>query len=276
MPDGEGDAATARRLCRRLEIEDARYIEIESKRRVVPSAVDEVRKYLRRRRGVKHEKTVLFFDQFLDTRDMILFKKGASLRLRYKGGGGKVYLQYKGPGFRSRGVLYRSEFSSQRLLHLMREESRHDIVHFSEVSVADILEKHADPAMGRAMRKHLGTSIINRLDCGNLLCAYYKEKYSVDLGAAMLEPSLDQVHAFHLGDRGPHPVSTFWEVENEIKARSGNRIGPKLGHLDALYELDTELGDRFGLAAEPLDKYHRCSSFFVTTSSARKTGTRGK
>jgi hypothetical protein len=236
-----------------------------------------VRKYLRRRRGVRHEKTVLFFDQFLDTRDMVLFKKGASLRLRYKGGGGKVYLQYKGPGFRSHGVLYRSEFSSERLLHLMREESRHDIVHFSEVSVADILENHADPAMGRAMRRHLGASILGRLDCGNLLCAYYKEKYSVDLGAAaMLEPSLDQVHAFHLGSRGPHPVSTFWEVENEIKARTGNRIAPKLEHLDALYKLDAELGKHFGLAAEPLDKYHRCSSFFMTPSATRRRGSRRK
>jgi hypothetical protein len=262
--------AKVRRLCQRLAIDNARYVEIESKRRVVPDLVDEVRKYLRNRKNVRHEKTVLFFDQFLDTRDMALFKKGASLRLRYKGGGGKVYLQYKGPGFLQRGVLYRSEFSSRRLRHLMREESRHDIVHFSEVSVAEILAHHADPEMGRAMRQHLGANVMSRLDCGNLLCAYYKEKYTVDLGPALLEPSLDQVHAFHLGARGPHPVSTFWELENEIKARSGSRIESKLEHLDKLYDMDADLADRFGLPAEPLDKYHRCSSFFVSLNAARR------
>jgi hypothetical protein len=262
-------ATTIRRICRRLAIDDPRYVEIESKRRVLPDAVVEVRDYLRRLGGARPEKTVLFFDQFLDTPELHLFRKGASLRLRYKGGG-RVYLQYKGPGFTNHGALYRSEFSSYRLRNLLREESRHDIVHFAQVSVREILTEHAEPAMAEAMHRHLGDRVIGKLNCGNLLCAYHKEKFSVDLGPALLEPSLDQVHAFHIGRRGPHPVSSFWELENEIKARRNSTLEHKLEHLDALYKLDADLSKRFSLAPEPLDKYHRCTSFFATPAEKKR------
>ncbi len=248
-------------ICRRLGIEDPRYIEIEAKRRVVPEQLDDLRKHLLGLRGVKHQKTVLFFDQFLDTPRMDLFRRGASLRLRYKKDGAYVYLQYKGPGFKRRGLLYRSEFSTERLVHVIMEESHHDMVHFRDPSVLKILADHAVPAMGRAMRRGLGNATMSRITAGNILCIYQKEKFTVELGDAFLEPSLDRIFAFHIGPRGPHPLSTFCEYENEVKAPGGD-LWAKLEKVDELLKFDTRLARRFDLRPEPLDKYHRCASFF--------------
>ena len=66
---------------------------------------------------------------------------GASLRLRYRRNGANVYLQYKGPGFLRRGLLFRSEFSTERLRDVTMEESHHDIVHFTDTTVQDILDR---------------------------------------------------------------------------------------------------------------------------------------
>lgn len=249
-------------ICRRLETADPRFIEIESKKRVLPDRARDLRRYLEKRKGVEHDKRVIFFDQFLDTPDFKLLKLGASLRLRYKGGGSQVYLQYKGPGFHSGGVLYRSEFSSARLDHVVREESHHDVVHFNDTSVREIIERHVEPEMAHAMQRHLGIGVISRISTGPILCSYQKDKFVVDLGDAYLEPSVDHLFAFHVNRDGLHAISTFWEYENELKTE-GEDLEAKLEHLDELQRFDKELARKFALKPEKLDKYHRCASYFL-------------
>jgi hypothetical protein len=248
-------------ICRRLGVGDQRRVEIESKRRVVPEEAKDLRKRLQKLKRVRHDASLSFFDQFLDTPDMRLLKSGASLRLRYKGGGSRVYLQYKGPGFHKDGLLFRSEFSSARLEHIVREESHHDIVHFSETAIQEILEEHVEPDMSFAMERQLGRGVAGRIMTGPIICLYEKDKFKVDLGAAFLEPSLDHLFAFRIGRRGPHPLSTFWEYENEIKAENGN-LEAKLERLDELTAFDERLARDFDLKVERLDKYHRCASCF--------------
>lgn len=254
--------AQADDICRRLGIEEPEFVEIEAKRRVVPEDFDEIRGFLMKRKGVRHEKSAFFFDQFLDTPDMAIFHKGASMRLRYKRNGERVYLQYKGPGYRSKGVLYRSEFSTERLRDVILEESHHDIVHFSDTSVKRILEDHSTPAMWRALRRHLGQAVINRITAAPLVCVFQKEKFEVGGERVFLEPSLDRLFAFHVGKRAPHPLSTFCEFEVEVKA-ADNDLERKLKHLDELQEFTLALAKRFDLPPEPLDKYHRSASFFL-------------
>ena len=249
-------------ILRRLAVDDARFVEIESKKRVLPEDAKALREHLLTRRSVRHQKTVLFFDQYLDTPEMDLFRLGASLRLRYKRNGSYVYLQYKGPGFLRDGVLYRSEFSTERLRHVLREESHHDIVHFADTSVREIFADHVAPEMARAMDAHLGAKVVRRITAGPILCFYQKDKFHVDLGAAFLEPSLDRIFAFHIGRRGPHPLSTFCEFENEIKAPGQDPVA-KLGHIPQMLKFERRLAERFDLRPERLDKYHRCSSFFM-------------
>lgn len=252
----------ARTLIKRLDIDDLRFVEIECKKRVQPEQAAELREWLSDRKDVKHRKTALFYDQFLDTPGFEVLKAGASLRLRYKKNGTAVYLQYKGPGFTRDGLLYRSEFSSWRLDKLVREESHHDIVQFSDTTVADILAHHSGPEMRTAIARHLGAGIAKRITCGPILALYQKDKYEVDCGSAFLEPSLDRVSAFHISKKGLHSLSTFCEFENEIKAGDGS-LRAKLDHMDELLEFNEELEDEFELRREPLDKYHRCASFFV-------------
>lgn len=254
--------AKADEICRRLAIDDPAFVEIEAKRRVVPEDFDEIRSFLTKRKGVRHDKSAFFFDQFLDTPDMAIFRRGASMRLRYKRNGERVYLQYKGPGYLSKGVLYRSEFSTERLRGVTLEESHHDIVHFSDTTVKRILEDHSTPAMWRALRGHLGEGVIRRITAAPLVCAFQKEKFEVGGERVFLEPSLDRLFAFHVGKRAPHPLSTFCEFEVEVKALD-NDLERKLKHLDKLQEFTELLAKRFALPAEPLDKYHRCASFFL-------------
>ncbi|MFI5350137.1 MAG: CYTH domain-containing protein [Elusimicrobiota bacterium] len=252
----------SRLLIRKLDIEDLRYVEIECKKRVQPEEAAELKEWLLRRKNIKHRKSVFFFDQFVDTPSNDLLKAGASLRLRYKRGGSAVYLQYKGPGFTRDGLLYRSEFSSDRLSGVFLEESHHDIVHFTNTSVAKILRGQASTEMAGAMRRHLGTSTVQRLTNASIIALYQKEKFEVDLGSAFLEPSLDRIFAFHIAKRGLHPLSTFCEFENEIKAGNGS-LEAKLEHMDELLEFNADVDRKFSLRREPLDKYHRCASFFV-------------
>lgn len=254
--------AFARMLFRRLDIDDLRFVEIECKKRVLPEEAGELKEWLLDRKGVRHKKSALFFDQFLDTPSFEMLKAGASLRLRYKKNGTAVYLQYKGPGFKKDGLLYRSEFSSGRLDELVREESHHDIVQFSDATVAGILRDHAGAEMGQAMRRHLGAAAVRRITCGPILALYQKEKFEMDLGSAFLEPSLDRVSAFHIAKKGLHALSTFCEFENEIKAGDGS-LEAKLEHMDELLEFNAAVEKKFRLRREPLDKYHRCASFFL-------------
>ncbi|MHB2026072.1 MAG: CYTH domain-containing protein [Elusimicrobiota bacterium] len=254
-------------LCRRLGIVDSRCVEIESKKRIMPEEAEDIRKYLLKRKNVVHVKRAAFFDQFLDTPGLDLLKRGASLRLRYKGDGSSVYLQYKGPGFYEGGLLYRSEFSSERLDHLVREESHHDIVRFGKHSIRDIL-KMVDPGMSEAMRRHLGSAVLRDISRGPILCAYQKDKFRVDLGSAFLEPSLDRLFAFHISRSGPHALSTFWEYENEIKTKDEDAES-KLELLDDLREFDAALSRKFDLRPERIDKYHRCASYFLPRRKIR-------
>lgn len=248
-------------LFRKLAIDDLHFVEIECKKRVQPEEAAELKEWLGDRKGVKHLKSAFFFDQFLDTPSFDLLKKGASLRLRYKKNGTAVYLQYKGPGFTKDGLLYRSEFSSERLDDLVREESHHDIVKFSDFSVDAILRDHASDDMGKAMRRHLGARTVKRITSGPIIALYQKEKYEVNLGSAFLEPSLDRVSAFYIAKHGLHALSTFCEFENEIKADGGS-LEDKLDHLDEMLDFNRAVEKKFNLRREPLDKYHRCASFF--------------
>jgi hypothetical protein len=254
---------TASSLCWELGIGDPRFIEIESKWRLETGAVKRLHAHLEDLKGVRHEKRAVFFDQYLDTPELDLLRLGASLRLRYRKNGSQVYLQYKGPGFRRQGLLYRSEFASNRLDRLVREESHHDVVRFTETSVREILQSHCDPAMAEAMRRHLGNAMIDRIDTGHLICQYQKDKYWMELDGGALEPSIDRVSVFHISRRGPHTLSNFWEYENEAKTEDGG-IERKLELLPELKKFDAALAKRFDLKTERLDKYRRCASCFLT------------
>lgn len=256
-------------VCRRLGISDATFVEIEAKRRVLAEEADDLREYLMADRDVRHDKRVTFFDQFLDTPSLDLLRLGASLRLRYKGGGTNVYLQYKGPGFRRSGVLFRSEFSSERLYSIVREGSGSDLVGFADTSLREILDHHAAPPMRQAMERHLGRRILSKISRGPILCSYQKDKFIVDLGPASLEPSLDRLFAFHINPRGLHALTTFYEYENEIKGRRRG-LEAKLDHIDDLLRFDRRLSKRFELRAERFDKYQRCASCFVPRSRGRR------
>jgi hypothetical protein len=246
------------RICRRLGIEDFHYVEIESKKRVLPAQAKDLEKFLHKK--ADFEKASFFFDQFLDTPKMEIFSKGASLRLRYKRNGSHVYLQYKGPGFQEDGLLYRSEFSSARLTHVLLEESHHDMIQFTRTPIKSILSRHLDADMRRAMKQHLG-SAVDRITVGPIISVYQKQKFKVKMGAAFLEPSLDRIFAFHINKVGLHPLSTFWEYENEIKAPA-HSLDAKITHIPDLIEFDRKVNKRFDLKPEPLDKYHRCTSIF--------------
>ena len=74
-------------LFRKLAIDDLHFVEIECKKRVQPEEASDLRDWLNERKGVKHQKSAFFFDQFLDTPSFDLLKTGASLRLRYKKNG---------------------------------------------------------------------------------------------------------------------------------------------------------------------------------------------
>ncbi|MBI3299682.1 MAG: CYTH domain-containing protein [Elusimicrobia bacterium] len=262
-------AAAQRRIIDRLRIQDFRFVEIESKRRVVPEEMADLRAFILSRKRVKHAKAGFFFDQFLDTPDNSLFRKGASLRLRYKRDGTAVYLQYKGPGFHRGGVLYRSEFRSERLTSLLQEESHHDIIRFNQTSVAGILAQHRGTPIEQAMRSHLGEATLRRITVGPIISMYQKDKFVVDLGHVFLEPSLDRVYAFRIGRGGVHPLSTFCEYENEVKAKRGFE-DEKLDYIEDLLEFDSRLARSFDMPHEPLDKYHRCASFFLRKSEGRR------
>jgi hypothetical protein len=248
-------------ISKRLMIDNFHYVEIESKKRILPEQRKDVFKFLKKGKKTRHEKSVFFFDQFLDTPSMDLLKKGASMRLRYKKGGSVVYLQYKGPGFLEEGLLYRSEFSSRKLTGIVLEESHHDMIHFTKTSLQKIISKLSRP-MVNALKTHLGRDVIRNISTGPILCLYQKEKFSVDLGKAFLEPSLDQIFAFHISKTGLHPLSTFCEYENEIKTDDKSLLR-KIAHIPDLLKFDEAVVDEFNLKTEHLDKYHRCCSIFL-------------
>ena len=249
-------------ICDRLKIDDPRHIEVESKKRVLPSDIKPLRKYLFKHKNIEHLKSATFFDQFLDTAKLDLLKLGASLRVRYKPNGGHVYLLYKGPGFIEQDILFRSEFSTKDLSSMLREESRHDIIRFSDTSIKNIMTHHVPVGMRTAMKAHLGVSVLSRINKGHFISIYQKEKFYVDLGKAFMEPSLDQIYAFHICESGLHPLSHFHELENEIKSNDQS-LSWKLKFIPDMLKFNEKLSKKFHLKPEPLDKYHRCGSIFL-------------
>lgn len=249
-------------ICHRLKLKNFDYVEMEIKRRVVPEEFDQVESYLFNMKGVQHQKNAFFFDQFLDTPDMAICRKGASLRIRYKRNGSHVYLQYKGPGFHSQNILYRSEFSTGKLKGALLEESHHDIVQFNEKILRQILIEQVPAEMALAMKEHLGSNILRKITRGTFLCIYRKQKFTVDLGSCFLEPSLDRVFAFHIAGKTMHPLSSFCEYENEIKSEKKS-LESKIKRIPDLLNFDKKIAKRFNMPVEKLDKYHRCSSFFL-------------
>jgi len=151
---------------------------------------------------------------------------------------------------------------------VVSEESHHDVIRFSDISLRQIVAKHVHPEMRAALTRHLGAGTVARLSVSPIICSYQKDKFVVDLGDAFLEPSLDRIFAFHISGRGLHSASTFWEYENEIKTE-GEGLEAKLEHLDELLDFDKKLGRKFSLKPERLDKYHRCASCFLRLPSGR-------
>ncbi|MCL2484522.1 MAG: CYTH domain-containing protein [Endomicrobia bacterium] len=250
-----------KRICDSLQIKDERFIEIERKRKLKFEDFKELRNFLTEKSS-SHEKTVSFFDQYLDTEDMAIAKKGASLRIRYKQDGAKVYVQYKGPGFLQKGILFRSEFNSGKLPEVVLKESHNHFVRFDEKNIRSIMFNHLPEEMFGAMEKHLGHEILSKISTGNLICFYKKEKFIVNRDNIMLEPSIDKICTFYVRGESIYPMATFCEYENEIKAEE-NSLEEKLNNLHHLVKFDAAVVSKFRLKAETKDKYHRCLSFFI-------------
>ncbi|MBI4350700.1 MAG: CYTH domain-containing protein [Elusimicrobia bacterium] len=253
-------------VCHKLRVHNASKIEIEAKKKISPGTAKGIMSYFAKKKGIRHIKSAVFMDQFIDTPDFDIFHSGASMRIRYKGDGSNVYFQYKGRGFSYKGLLFRSEFSSGRIKNLVKEESLHDIIRFTEAKFRDILERALPKDMKTALSEHFAASIIKKIRVAPVICLYRKEKYLVRLGRASLEPSLDHISAFHINAGSFHSVSNFWEYENEIKSGE-NELEAKLEHMDDLLEFDGKLAKKFPMHTEPMDKYHRVLSCFIKDPS---------
>ena len=237
-------------------------IEIEAKKKLSPETAQTLKKYFFKKKGVKHIKSAVFMDQFIDTPDFDIFHSGASFRIRYKGEGSNIYLQYKGRGFSHKGILFRSEFSSGKIKNLVKEESLHDVIHFTRSKFRDIMDKFIPRDMKKVILDHFGPSVIKRINTAPVISIYHKEKYLVQLGKCALEPSLDHICAFHINRNSFHSASNFWEYENEVKS-GNNDLEAKLSHVDDLLEFDGELAKKFQLYSETMDKYHRILTCFI-------------
>lgn len=250
------------KICDRLKINDERFIEIEIKRQLNLKMYGKVRQFIVNL-GAKHKRSVSFFDQYIDTPDLLIFKKGASLRIRYKQHGTKIYIQYKGPGFLKNGILYRSEFNSGRIDDVVLDESNSShMVRFNEKNINSIVLNHIPADMATAMRRHLGNKILSDISVGHLICSYSKDKFLFERKNVILEPSLDTVYSFHIAKQRIHPMSIFCEYENEIKAED-NSLEAKLKNLPELLSFNKKITSEFYLPLERKDKYHRCMSFFI-------------
>ena len=209
-------------LYRALRIDDLRYVEIESKKRICRARSAAEKIYLRKQDTPATSRPPVFATSSWTPRAWTFSASEPASGSALKKGGSRVYLQYKGPGFLQNELLFRSEFSTKALPHLTLEESRHDEIRFTKTSVRQILKRFANKGMARAMRRHLGERVISRISSSPIVSLYQKDKFSVNLGKAFLEPSIDRVSAFHITPRGPYPLSTFYEYENEIKAEKAH------------------------------------------------------
>ncbi|MCX7958508.1 MAG: CYTH domain-containing protein [Deltaproteobacteria bacterium] len=247
----------------KLRIIDSRKVEIELKKKLLEKEYYDIIKLFQKKKKIRLIKTNIFIDQFLDTRDFRVFHSGASLRLRYKGNGKNVYLQYKGPGFLLKNILFRSEFSSKKIDSLVKEEGHSDIIKFTEKSFMWILNNAVDDDMRRAMYEHLGSKVIRNIQIGPVICFYKKIKYEYDINEDIyLEPSLDFLSAFHINNNSFHPMSSFYEYENEIKSRK-NSLLLKLKSIEHILEFEEEVHKKVRANYELTDKYHRIMKYFV-------------
>ncbi|MEI7482615.1 MAG: CYTH domain-containing protein, partial [Elusimicrobiota bacterium] len=180
-------------VCHKLRVHNSSRIEIEAKKKISPETANGIKAYFARKKGIKHIKSAVFMDQFIDTPGFDIFHSGASMRIRYKGDGSNVYVQYKGHGFSHKGLLFRSEFSSGKVKNLVKEESLHDIIHFTEAKFRDVMERSLPKDMKTALLEHFPSSIIKRISVAPVICLYHKEKYLVQMGKGALEPSLDHI-----------------------------------------------------------------------------------
>lgn len=249
-------------ICHKLRVTDPSKIEIEAKKKLSPGAAVKLKEHFGHKKGVSHIKTAAFMDQFVDTPDFDIFHSGASLRIRYKGDGSNVYVQYKGHGFSHKGILFRSEFSSGRVKGLVKEESHHDVIHFAGTGLKEVLDRYVPKEMRAVINSHLGPSVIKRVRVAPVICFYRKDKYLVEMGKVALEPSLDHISAFHINNGSFHSLSNFWEYENEIKSEE-NDLAAKVSRLDTMVDFDAELSRKFDLHPEAMDKYHRVLSCFM-------------
>ncbi len=247
----------------KLRVSDPKKVEIELKRRIKEDEYLKITKYFQKNSKVKQIKTNVFIDQFLDTGDFRIFHSGASLRLRYKGNGKNVYLQYKGGGFVLNNVLFRSEFSSRKISHLVKEEGHRDIIQFNEKSFMWILNNAVEEDMRKAMYDHLGSRVIRNIKTGPVICFYKKIKYEYNIDDDIyLEPSLDFLSAFHIKSNSFHPMSSLYEYENEIKSRKNDLI-LKLKSISQLLDFEGVINKMVRPDYECNDKYHRIMSYFV-------------
>jgi|CXWL01.1.fsa_nt_gi hypothetical protein len=259
---------TSSELCRLLSVVDHRCVEVESKWRLPADAAKPLMRRLFELKGVEHEKSTTFLDQYLDTSDLRLLRGGASLRLRYRKSGAQVYLQYKGPGMRSDALHFRPEYRSENLDGLALEDTGDNLLRFEQPSVADILRTKAPAEMIEAMRRDLGHASVYSIDFASILCQYSKDVFRVELENVWLSPSIDRLCVFRLDRRGPLAMSTFGEYENEVRAGS---LDAKLAALPALRAFDAALAAEFGLTPEPLDKYGRCASGLLRDAAVFQT-----
>ncbi|NLH38864.1 MAG: CYTH domain-containing protein [Elusimicrobia bacterium] len=256
------DNSTIQYICHKLRVDDQSKVEIETKKRLTSTSATSLKKYLDKKDQVKHIKSTTFIDQFLDTPEFDLFYSGASLRIRYKGYGSNVYLQYKGHGFLHKGILFRSEFSSGSIKELVIEESHHDIIHFVGIDLKHIMKNYLPKEMSSVMIDHIGPSIINRIKTAPIICFYHKEKYIIKFGNVSLEPSLDHISAFHINKDTFHSLSNFWEYENEIKSKDKD-LKNKILNINKILKFDSTLSKKFLMQTEVMDKYHRVLSCFM-------------
>jgi adenylate cyclase class IV len=222
---------------------------------------ERIREYFIQDLGADKKGIKVFFDQFLDTPSYHLLRRGASLRLRYKEDCSDIYLQYKGPGFVKGNILFRSEFS-YRNHHLIVKESKSEVIRFTTTKIQQIIYSRKNKEMVEAMMTHLGESVVNRITSCPIITQYRKEKFLVHADHGFLEPSLDRCFTFFIREIGIHPIGVFCELETEIKAENES-LKDKMEDFDFLKKFDEKIADKFNLRPERIDKYARCTKFFL-------------
>ena len=268
-------AAAMDRIVRRLGVRDSRSIEMESKWRVPPGRSNEVFRHLLKRDSLRYIGSRVFHDRFLDTPSLDLLGRGASLRLRYKRDGTKACLQYKGPGFRKDGVLFRPEFSSGDLAGFSSGGGCQRRMLLRADAVRRLLSARRGGELLRHLRRDMGGAVVGRIGPLDLVCTYHKEKFGFAIRGHSFEPSLDRIVVVRTSGAGAPVVSVLCEFENEIRPARADDAG-RLEMVAAMGKFDRALAGRFGLRAERRDKYGRCAGCVGWSSRGGRTKGRGR